>query len=163
MLHWENRPEEIANLFNPAFCSILLFDAIKGFQSEKKTGLPYPLIFLVLPLILHKSTREGIPKNIRAKMHVWVQKYPEFRINFSERTKNLVPYAKEALSFGIQQGTIEITENATLSARKNMSLKSPWNEEDEPAICRKKAKFLGRWLAKAGDVTTIFAMWGICP
>ncbi|WP_414577239.1 three component ABC system middle component [Anabaena sp. CCY 9402-a] len=60
MQSWEQRPLEYANLLNPAFCSIILHNAIKGYQNEKKQGMPYPLLFLLLPLVLHNSTRNAL-------------------------------------------------------------------------------------------------------
>ena len=163
MLPWEKRPEEVANLLNPAFCSILLMDAMAGFQIERNDGLPYPISFLVLPLVLHKLTREAFPTTIRTKMHVWVQKNPEFRIDFAERIRQLVPFTKEAIAFGINAGTFILTDQALLKAIKSDIAKTIWPDQAEPTVCRVKAKFLGQWLSKAGDMTTVFAMWGIMP
>lgn len=163
MLPWKKRPEEVANLLNPAFCSILLMDAVSGFQAEKKEGFPYPISFLVLPLVLHKQTREAFPKAISTKMHVWVQKNPEFRIGFSERAKQLVPFTTEAIAFGIKTGTLILTQKSELKVIKSVSTKTLWSDEEEPSVCRMKARFLGRWLSKAGKMTTVFAMWGVMP
>ncbi|BDA67679.1 hypothetical protein CAL7716_018450 [Calothrix sp. PCC 7716] len=106
MRSWQERPVEYANLFNPAFCSILLQNAIKGYQKEKKQGIPYPLLFLVLPLVLHISTRNALPKTTVTKLHIWLQKQPEVRVGFAERASYLVPYTKEALAFRMQTGII---------------------------------------------------------
>ncbi|MEA5573496.1 three component ABC system middle component [Calothrix sp. UHCC 0171] len=166
MLSWQERPVEYANLFNPAFCSILLYNAIKGYQKEKKQGMPYPLIFLVLPLVLHQSTRNLLPRTTRTKLHIWLQNKPEVRVKFSDRTSNLVPHTKEALAFGMQTGIIGFGDDgkftSSKSQLKNISAVS-WSEGTEPAICFKKAEFIGRWFAQAGEVSTIYIMWGICP
>ncbi|BAZ13391.1 hypothetical protein NIES4071_52300 [Calothrix sp. NIES-4071] len=166
MRYWHERPVEYANLFNPAFCSILLQNAIKGYEKEKKQGMPYPLIFLVLPLVLHSSTREVLPRTTRTKLHIWLQKQPEVRVRFAERASNLVPYTKEALAFGMQNGIINFCEDGKFTWVKG-TLKAisavSWSSDTEPAICCKKAEFVGRWLAQAGEVSTIYIMWGICP
>ena len=109
MRSWQERPIEYANLLNPAFCSILLQKAIRGYQKQKQQDMPYPLIFLVLPIILHSSTRQVLPRDTRTKLHIWLQRQPEVRAGFSDRAKNLVPYAKEALIFGMQTGIIDIS------------------------------------------------------
>lgn len=163
MLPWEKRPEEVASLLNPAFCSILLMDAMAGFQVEKNDGLPYPISFLVLPLVLHKQTREAFPTKRSTKMHVWVQKNPEFRIGFAGRVRQLVPFTKEAIAFGINAGTFSLTDQAALKVLKSDTAKTIWPDEEEPTVCRVKARFLGRWLSKAGNMTTVFAMWGVMP
>jgi hypothetical protein len=163
---WKERPVEYANLLNPAFCSILLHNAVKGYQNEKNIGMPYSLLFLVLPIVLHRSTREVLPKKIVTKLHIWMQERPEVRVEFSDRTKNLVPYTKEALTFGMQTKIISIDRQGNLSWVKgqlrNISTVS-WSKDTETAICYKKAEFVGRWLAQAGEVSTIYTMWGICP
>lgn len=166
MQSWEQRPLEYANLLNPAFCSILLQNAIKGYQNEKKQGMPYPLLFLVLPLVLPSSTRNALPKKIVTKLHIWLQRHPEAHVGFGDRTSNLVPYTKEALAFGIQTGIINVCDDGKFTWVKG-KLKSisslSWSIDTEPAICCKKAEFIGRWLAQAGEVSTIYTMWGICP
>ncbi len=166
MQSWEQRPLEYANLLNPAFCSILLHNAIKGYQNEKKQGMPYPLLFLVLPLVLHNSTRNTLPKRIVTKLHIWLQRHPEARVGFGDRTSNLVLYTKEALGFGMQIGIINTCDDGKFTwvngKLKPISAVS-WSSDTEPAICCKKAEFIGRWLAQAGEVSTIYTMWGICP
>lgn len=111
MLSWEKRPAEIANLLNPAFCSVLLRSSIDGFQKEKEYGISYPLLFLVLPLVLHAPTRQTLPKTTQTKLHVWLQNFPEVRVRFVNRTRELVPYTKEALIFGLQTEIIAICNN----------------------------------------------------
>jgi len=163
MLPWGKRPNEVANLFNPAFCALLLTDSIAGFQEYVELGMPYPLSFLILPLTLHKSTRNLLPKSLRTKLHVWLQSRPEVRIGFAKRARELVPYTKEGLAFGLQANSIEITQEGKLVACKDLRKVSLWTDIAESAICREKSRFLGRWLAHSGDVSTIYVMWGIRP
>lgn len=166
MQSWRERPIEYANLLNPAFCAILLHSSIKGYQKEKNSGMPYPLVFLVLPIVLHRSTRDVLPKKIVTKLHSWLQERPEVRVGFGERTKHLVPYTKEALSFGMQTKVINIDSQGNLiwvqRKLKDTSTIS-WSKEAETTRCYKKSEFIGRWLAQAGEVSTIYTMWGICP
>ena len=166
MQSWKERPVEYANLLNPAFCSILLHNAVKGYQLEKGRGMPYPLLFLVLPIVLHRSTREVLPKKIVTKLHIWLQERPEVRVGFGERSRDLVLYTKEAITFGMQTKILSIDKlgNLTIIKRnlKNISTVS-WSKDSETTICCKRAEFVGRWLAQAGEVSTIYTMWGICP
>lgn len=156
----EQRPTEVANLLNPAFCSIILKDFISAFEKEAGNGVQYALLFLALPIILHEPTRKMLPKKTSSKMHMWIQNNPEVQINFSERTKFLVPYTKEAIMLGLQSGIIGIDKEGHF-IRKGRLKKSSWHEESEPIICREKAKFLGKWFAQAGTQSTILIIWGI--
>ena len=65
MLNWENRPVEITHLLNPAFCAVLLHDSTRAYVEIINPGISYPLMFVILPLILHKATREEFPKTLK--------------------------------------------------------------------------------------------------
>ena len=123
MQSWKKRPVEYANLLNPAFCSILLHNAVKGYQQEKNRGMPYPLLFLVLPIVLHRSTREALPKRIVTRLHIWLQERPEVRVGFGDRSRDLVLYTKEAITFGMQTKIISIGKQGNLTIIKR-NLKS---------------------------------------
>mgnify|MGYP000535543387 FL=1 len=71
---WSERAQEIAFLLNPAFCGRILYSTIKTYANNSHRALPFPLIYLVLPLVLHKSTREKI--NSRTQLLVWIQNIP---------------------------------------------------------------------------------------
>ena len=94
---WSERAQEIAFLLNPAFCGRILYSTIKTYANNSHRALPFPLIYLVLPLVLHKSTREKI--NSRTQLLVWIQKYPELLIDFPQRARDLVPITNETLEF----------------------------------------------------------------
>ncbi|MDU2065924.1 MAG: three component ABC system middle component [Sporomusaceae bacterium] len=161
MTKWEERPIEVANLLNPAFCSVLLYQAIKGYRQEAKTNMPYPLLFLILPIVLHKSTRESLPRSIATKFHAWLEQNQNQKISFAARTRQMVFYTKEALTFGMKQGIINIDNNGLIVSKNISKLKT--TKTSEVYQCSQRALFLGRWFSKAGDITTIFMMWGICP
>ena len=163
MLPWEKRPIEVSNLLNPAFCSVLLRGAIRAFQEEADEGMPYALSFLMLPIVLHKLTRQALPRTIRTRLHVWLQDRPEVRVDFAKRTRDLVPFTKEALIFGIGCDFFTIDESGRLVVVRRGSRRFPWASGTEPHVCYKKAEFVGRWFAQTGDPTTILTMWGIRP
>jgi hypothetical protein len=160
MLPWKERPIEIANLLNPAFGSLLLCDCINSFQENVPLGMPFALSFLILPVVLHKSTRESLPKTTRTKLHVWLQEKPQVRIGFAQRTQELAPYSREGLLFGLQSGNIAVDNGKLLIIQRPNDNKS-WSEKEEPAVCREKARFVGRWFALSGSLSSIFVMWGI--
>ena len=163
MLAWERRPIEVANLFNPAFCSILLRGAVNAYQGERDAGMPYILSFLILPLVLHKPTRDALPSTIRTRMHVWLQNKPETQIGFVNRIRQLTPITKEAIIFSMQSDLVTFDEGGNLVlVAKQFKLPS-WVNNSEPELCYRKSQFIGRWLAQVGDTSTILTMWGIRP
>ena len=162
MLRNEKRPLEISNLFNPAFCALIIGNALRGYYKQRNTGMPFELVYTVLPIILHKSTREALPNKISTKFHVWIQDKQYLKIDFANRAKEMVPFTKEALILGMNAGFICLDVHNFMSVAMSPSKTAPSND-NEVVECLKKAEFLGRWLGQAGDITTIFMMWGIKP
>jgi hypothetical protein len=61
MKQWIQRPREEANLLNPVFCCTILASSIVSYMSVDVEGMPYPLALMILPVVLHKATREALP------------------------------------------------------------------------------------------------------
>lgn len=158
---WKKRVPEIAYLFNPAFCSLVIYHVILEYQRKAKREFPFTLVYLILPIVLHKSTRERI--NSRTNMVVWIQRYPDVLIGFPSRAKSLVPFANEAVEFLLQQNILEI-EHSELSVVKTLS-KAKINAITDQEIleCYKKAEHVGRWFAQMGAEENIYAVWGVKP
>ena len=163
MKTWAERPAEIANLFNPAFCAIVLRQSVRGFVQEKGEGLPFALAFLVLPIVLHKRTRELLPKSIATKMHPWIQDHQDVRVGFAGRCCALLPHTQEAIVFAATNDLLAMSANGRIEAPQVPLPSASWPDDSEPAVCISRARFVGRWLSTAGDVATIFAMWGVRP
>ena len=164
MIPWNKRPTISANLLNPAFCGEVVRRCILAFQNEHaQVSFPYPLMFLVLPLVLHKETRAALPKTTRKSFFEWVSENQHLKVNFGERARSLVPYTQEAFLFLLQHQSIEILHNGNLSVRpyrkKNLLDE---NKEEVEEIFR-KAAFLGKWLSISGDTKTIFTVLGVKP
>ena len=107
MKKWNERSPEVANLLNPAFCARLLFSAIHNYELTAKRDFPFPLIYLVLPLVLHRATRERI--NSGTQLLAWIQSNPELLVCFPQRASDLVPITNEAVELLLQAGSIAIT------------------------------------------------------
>jgi len=163
MLRWEDRPTEVANHLNPAFCSLLLFEAVSGYSERSGQGMAYPLAFLVLPIVLHKPTREILPRNTRTRLHTWIQSSSSSKIGFVRRAQSLKGYTQESLIFGLQRGMLDVDEVGLLVTTRRSMPKLPAPSDSEPNDIRKRAAFLGKWFADAGDVGTVLAMWGVRP
>ena len=167
MKSWQKRPPEIANLLNPAFCSIILHNSIKGYQSKQELGMPFPLIFVILPIILHPKTREILPSTTNKNFYSWLREYPQIYIGFSNRAKSLVRHTKESVAFGIKQQIFQVNNDGRIILVKKKKLfrnpKQIWSEESDSYQCYSKANFVGKWFTKISDVSNIFVALGIRP
>ena len=168
MKPWLSRTYEERNLLNPAFCSLVIWHAAKGASSEAidpRISLSFLEAFLVLPLVLHRQTRESLPSRLNTSMPIWIESQPLIIASLPQRAKSLNAYTKEAIIFGGTSNIFKIEDHAFLindeaSRKINKELKQT---SDEVRSCMKKAEFLGRWFAHTGTPETVFTLIGVRP
>lgn len=166
MQPWSNRVIEEANLFNPAFCAILLAKAAEDFAKKAHRPLPFALAFIILPIVLHYGTRSALPGSTITSLLPWVQGNRAQLVDFATRVARLRAITREALLFGLQYQTLALTEEGDLivgSKRQLVSKKRTELFTDEARECVDRAGFVGRWFAVAGPTATIYAAWGVAP
>lgn len=162
MRKWNERTQEVAYLLNPAFCGRIIYTTIKTYAETAKRAIPFPLIYLALPLVLHKPTRERI--NSRTQLLVWIQRNPELLIDFAKRAHDLVPITNEALELLLQSTCIELTANGELDTIKTQKALSKTKfTDDEVKGCLNKSEHVAKWFAAAGKVETIYISLGVKP
>lgn len=162
MKKWNERPFEIRNLFNPAFCGVVLIRAFQGFEEEDGSGMPFSLALLVLPLCLHKDTREILSNNPRSYLLKTFSDNPQILVGFDERTRSLLPYTFEALGFTMQLQLFEVTYQGRLKMR-DRGIRKKVDGTQESIECQRAARIVGRNFAKIRDRVTIYTTLGIRP
>lgn len=166
MQEWSKRVVEEANLFNPAFCAVLLAKSVDEFTRKTQQPFPFALAFLVLPVVLHRGTREALPGSTVTSLLPWIQEHREQLVNFAGRVQSLRAITREAILFGTQHETLAIAGSGRIAvgARKqSVTEKRTGLFTDEARECVDRAGFLGRWFAAAGTPATIYSAWGIAP
>ena len=163
MEKWSERSIELAYLINPAFSAILIYHTIKEYSKSKEEGMPFSLVYLVLPILLHKNTRERVGS--KKNMVNWLQDNADILIGFSKRAKSLIDYTNEAIEFLLSRGVIKIVKaNLQLESKLSQSKISEQSESDsEIKDCYKKAEHLGRWFVKMKTEENVYIAWGIRP
>lgn len=162
---WRARSIEERNLLNPSFCSALMWHAAHGYASERTTPMPIELSFLVLPIVLHRETREYLPRSTSTSLPTWLGENPIVRTRLGERAAALRSFTREALVFGGAHGLLSVGHdgvraNNEMKKRVSAGLKP---SSDEVRECSRRAEFLGRWLETAGGTETVMAMLGVRP
>jgi len=161
MKPWKTRSPEIAHLLNPAFCESTIYNVIFSYQKEAKKSLPFPLVYLILPILLHKNTRGRI--NSHTHLKVWIQNNPDVLIQFSIRARSLVKITNEAIEFLLQNQIINFN-GSNLEIQKTLpssKLKSCLDEEMQE--CFLKAEHVGKWFARSGAIENVYVAWGVKP
>ncbi len=162
MNSWNERIHEVAYLLNPAFCGRLLYSTINTYCIKTQHGFPFPLVYLVLPLVLHKETREKI--NSQKRLHVWAQQYPHLLLDFPQRASELIPITNEAIELLLQTGELILTSNAEfdISITGN-NLTTNKYADAEIKDCLRKCEHIARWFAGAGKVENTYIALGVRP
>lgn len=161
MKSWLERSLEVAYLLNPAFCARILYGAITSYKKECKREFPFVLSYLVLPIVLHKETRQRI--KLATYMQVWLQRNPELLIGYAQRAKSLVPITSEAIEFLLQNGSAEFNDDGIIIIRPVKPSKLKTVSDEEMKECFQKAETVGKWFARNGAVENIYQSWGVRP
>lgn len=165
MNQWANRSAEERAILNPSFCSFLLWQAAVGYESSVKVPLPFDVAFLVLPLVLHRGTRESLPNTTRTSLAIWLDENPLSRLRIADNARTLVPFTKEAIMFGGLHGFLDLAD-CNIAANRNWKRIIAANLKEatvEVQICAKRAEFIGKWFAMAGSPNTVMAIFGVKP
>jgi len=155
------RPFEEEALFNAAFVSVLLFEAVRQYYDRSgKRPMPVILPYLLAPLALHRPTRDRLPSRINAQMGEWVRAHPEVLMDLGERARSLRPVVSVGICFGLRHGVLQNIDGAI---RAGQTLRRPRGMARSADVdsCITSAGFLGRWFAHQGDAITVLAIWGI--
>lgn len=161
---WQERPREVANLFNPAFTSLLLSKTLAGYAGSEPKSLPIALSYLVLPIILHPDTRDALPRAASTNMFGWIAENPHLKAVFPRRARRAIPFTQEAIRFGIIYGKLSVSGSSLVTGTRKFALNAaPPDATGEVRGCLQKAAFLGRWFAESDSPDTILATWGIRP
>lgn len=162
-ISWTERNTIVANLFNPAFCGEIIRATAKEYNKHTNSKFPYAFAFIVLPIVLHNDTRKRMPRSIRTYFFVWVEQNDDLFFDFAKRTRSMVKYTKEALSFLLIHNKIQITENAEIIATDENVKKINKEEHQEYNDILKKAQMLGKWLSSTSDIKSIYSFLRITP
>jgi hypothetical protein len=158
---WSARPFEVRNLFNPAFCGLLLMRALRGFEEIDEDGMPFSLTLLVLPLCLHKDSREVIADSPRSPLLKIVEHNPVLLVGLPQRAESLLPFTLEGLGLTMHLGCFEVTPHGRLrslrGARKSLT------GTEESTSCQRVARFIGKEFGRVADRATVFTTFGVRP
>lgn len=162
MKRWDQRPFEVRNLFNPAFCGLVLFRALSGYEDEDARGMPFSLSLLVLPLCLQKDSREVIESSPRRYLLKTTEMNPQIMVGFASRVTQMLPYAFEGFGLLMEKGCIVVADDGRIQTVPKMVRKSVHGTA-ETIACQKAARTVGKEFARIADRATIYTTFGVRP
>jgi hypothetical protein len=158
---WNTRPVEIRNLFNPAFCAVVLCRSLISYEESNPDGMPFSLSLLVLPLCLHKLSREILYENKRSYLIKIVEQNQQILVGLPERATSMLPFTLEGLGCALQYGCIKVTSDGRFKSGAN-SIRKAIKGSDESVMIERVAKSIGEKFAIT-DRLTIYTTLGIKP
>jgi hypothetical protein len=162
MKRWDQRPFEIRNLFNPAFCGLVLFRALEGYEEENPEGIPFSLALLILPLCLHKDSRQIFSDSPRSYLLKIVEKNPQLLVGFATRASDLMPFSLEAFGLLMAQGCFVVSPDGRLKT-VSRKVRKTITGTNESISCQRVARIIGKEFARIVDRVTIYTTFGIRP
>lgn len=162
MRRWDQRPFEIRTLFNPAFCGLVLFRALEGYEKEDGRGMPFSISLLILPLCLHKGSRDVIGSNSRSYLLKTAEKNQQIMVGFPDRVTQMLPYAFEGFGLLMERGCIAVREDGRIQTVPD-KVRKTLNGTAETIACQRVGRILGKEFARIADRATIYATFGIRP
>lgn len=162
MIDWSTRPFEERNLFNPAFCALILAAAIREYERVAGKPMPYSLTLLVLPLCLHQAARDQILGSKKLSVLRIVALQPNLLVDFAERARSLVQHATEAFALLASKGCIKVYDDGGIHLIPRRVSRQALSTDDAEK-CRNAATVLGRDFAQINDRVTIYTSLAIRP
>ncbi|MCC6639648.1 MAG: hypothetical protein IT386_00635 [Deltaproteobacteria bacterium] len=156
MTEWARRPRIAATLLNPALLAAVQSVAAREYERAAGRPMPWPVAFIVAPLVLHSPSREALPSSTRTHLSTWVSRNALIRAGFPKRATELAPFVREGLRFGFRHQVLDLHEGGLRGTLR------PGGDAHLSELLT-SAGLVGRWLAKTNQPSTAFALFGVAP
>lgn len=149
-------------MLNPALIATILAGAAESYEARSGETMPWEYSYILVPLVLHRDSREALPSRLNSHMTSWVVEHPVLIAGLPSRARELAPYIREGLRFGLRTESLKMERDGTLMGRL-LSSPSTLNRSKELAVLVRSSGFVGRWLTVANRPSDVFALLGVSP
>jgi len=145
---------------NPAFCSLVLLSFCEGYVEQAKSGVPYPLLILPIPIVLSGDLYPTFDGTIvTTGFFSWVKNNPNIVIEMTERLEDSYEFVRPAIEFAVGKRIIGFTNEGLV--QPYMESVSNYTNAKHVSSYFKLSKRLGHWLGEIKSVKTIYNHLGI--
>ncbi|MBE1530393.1 hypothetical protein H4W34_000226 [Actinomadura algeriensis] len=141
--------------------AVISANAAMQYERQSSQAMPWHLTFLVAPLVLHRGTREALPRDTRTHLSTWITENPVIRAGFPQRAQALTEHVREGLRFGMANRILTVTSDGALHGTLAATAK-PIKTGDATQIIRASG-LIGKWFTRADQPATLFALFGVAP
>ncbi len=163
MTAWTQRSRTEAVMLNPALLAAITASAAAQFHAASDRAMPWPYAHIVAPLVLHRGTREALPRDTRTHLTNWVADHPVEHAGLGRRALSLREAVQEGMRFGLRYRMLEVAPDGGLlgSLASGRGHTLPKDSDVQRIVAR--AGFVGRWLTKIEQPATVFVVLGVAP
>jgi hypothetical protein len=137
---------------------------VQGHEEEDPRGMPFSLSLLVLPLCLHKDSREAIVGSSRSYLLRVTEKNQQVMVGFADRVTQMLPYAFEGFGLLMERGCIIVANDGRIqTVPKKVRKTVDQTGTAETIACQKVARIIGKEFARIADRATVYTTFGIRP
>ncbi len=163
-LSWSERPSEEAANLNPAFCAELIGRVVNEFHRARRTSLNITTVFVVLPLTLHKPTRDRLPGRANAAFATWLAEHNALLAELPGRINRLRAVSREALLFALRHRLLSVQDGELVPGQQAVRATARTTPStDDVDEARRAANLIGRWFANQSTQAGILQGIGIAP
>lgn len=159
-------PKKAIDVFaatNPALGAVVLRSFATGYVTEENAGVPMPLIFFPLPIVLSRrlsATMEGT--NVTTGLVTWLTRRPEVCLGLSDRIDGTGAFTQESVAFGIRYGLLSIVENGRIQPNSaGLRKQIRFSARDDRGRALNLASRLGAWMGRMPSPQSIFHNFGL--
>jgi hypothetical protein len=149
-------------MFNPALISLTIATAANQYEETSGFAMPWPLAYLLVPMVLHRPTREGLPRTKATSLAKWASDNTLLVEGLPARAQHMAAHVREGLRFGLTEGTIELVNGEALRSLTEAQINLRKVDGDLAAIYRASG-LTGRVLGRTGSAATAFAALRVQP
>lgn len=158
---WTDRSAVAAAMFNPPLFAVIIAAASDQYQTTAGPAMPWPLSFLICPMVLHGPTRLELPRQSRTSLASWVSDHEVLAAGFAARARSMSPLVREGVRFGLRQGLFRVVDDGRLQCGDAPSVGANASADLRKVVLG--AGMLGRVFGRTGDPATIFATLRVRP
>lgn len=158
---WADRSPVVAAMLNPALLATITAAAAAEYERADGSPMPWPLAFLVAPMVLHRDTRDALPRSTRTHLTSWVSDNPTLRAGLPLRARSLVDPVREGLRFGLSERILTVVGEGRIRGTFAGPSRPPDIGDLRPVV--RSAGLVGKWFAKLDQPATAFALLGVAP
>jgi hypothetical protein len=153
---------EVAALLNPAFIALLLMRAVRSYFREADSGMPFVYAPIIATISLYPAARETLSMNVTTQFTAWIDRASQIQIFLQEKIVDMVPIVNEGLLFALVHGVLRV-EGGMLVPGDVGPANAIRGDTADMEQTQRAAAYLGRWLVRAGNPSTVCAMLGVTP